>query len=727
MSVNMKDLTSYVSLRWGVDNEGNTVIGPQRPNASINPGPDTEGGGHSGYFSNHAIRGFSQIHASGTGWGKYGQFLISPQIGLDTGFEEHDSPAEDEVVTCCDYRVFLKRYGISCHITPSEHSALYSFVYPRSDNASILIDLAHSIPLLAGLVNTASGISASHLALDIKTDMPQVVIMYGSGIYAGGFGRAHALYFYMCINKKPSFWGCYDGGGQYGRQTHIERDRLKDKKESLGGFIRFTTNEHETIKVKIAVSFTNCEKAKQWLDTEIPDWDEESIYKESKELWNQELNKIQIGDSVSETEKTILYTAVYHSMCMPRDRTGDIPGFQNDEPMIDDHYAVWDTWRTLYPLYILIKPEMVTKTINSFISRYQKNGYVRDTFVGGVDMFQEQGGNDVDNVICDAYVKDVKGIDWKKAYAVVKNHADNYRLGWYSENKPEPNPSGPYYRFGFLPDDIPLPDTPFSQMACSYTLEHAYNDYCAAVMAKELGVEEDYALYLKRSENWNNLWNPNVAYGPFRGFICPRNSDGTWIDYNPGEMCGSWVRHFYEATGYNYSFFVPQNVPELIARCGGEEAFIHRLLYGIHSGLVDYGNEPAFLSCYLFAYTHKPWLTTECVERLRGQFTLQGPPGNDDSGAMSSWYIFSSLGFFPNAGQNMYFLTSPSFDTATMILGKDKSLEIHAKNLSKTNKYIQTVSINGQRWKKTMFPHEMIENGGVIEFEMGSTPTNYTK
>jgi len=726
--MNGNDLTKYVNLRYGVDNEGNTVIGPTRPNGSVNPSPDTAKGGHSGYFTGNDIRGFSQIHASGTGYGKYGEFLISPQIGLEYSLTGHDSPLTAEVATCSEYSVILTRYNIRCAVTPAEHSSIYKFTYPASDRASLLIDLAHSVPLLAEIVNEADGISASDVLLHIDTNTNGQTVFCGSGTYAGGFGPKHALHFYAVVNKQAKAVGVYDAGGPAEGIKELTKQTLRSKHESVGGYMRFDTAKDEEIYLKIGVSFTSIEKAKQWLDTEIPQWDYEGVKAVTKALWNTELQKIRIsGNNLTDGELMKFYTALYHSMCMPRDRSGDIPGYGDDVPMIDDHYAIWDTWRTLYPLYILIKPEMVTKTVNSFIARYKKHGIVRDSFIGGNDMYPQQGGDDIDNVIADAYVKHVEGIDWKKAYEVVKNHADSFRIGWYGYAKPTPNPEAPYYTLGYIPDDYKLPGTDFGQMACSYTLEQAYNDYCAATLAKDLGSQKDYETYLARSNNWTNLWNPDASYREFRGFIMPRNSDGTWVPFDPGEYCGSWVKHFYEATSYNYSFFVPHDVTQLIEKCGGEELFIKRLQYGIETGLVDYGNEPAFLASYLFAYTSKPYLITDSIDKLRDLFTVDGPPGNDDSGAMSSWYIFSSLGFFPNAGQDIYYLTSPRYEHAVITLGNDKEIVIKAHNLSAENKYIQSVKINGNPYYSTMFPHAMIANGAVIEYEMGAVPVNYAQ
>lgn len=722
------DLTTYVNPRYGVDNEGNTVIGPTRPNGSVNPSPDTASGKHSGYVTGNRIRGFSQIHASGTGYGKYGEFLISPQIGLEYSLTGHDSGLADETATCCEYSVTLTDYNIRCAVTPAHHSSIYKFTYPASENASLLIDMAHSVPLLAGIVNESDGISSSDVTLNIDTSINGQTILYGSGTYAGGFGPKHTLHFYAVVNKQAKSVGIYDADGLTEGKKELVKQTLRSKEESVGGYLRFNTEKEEEILLKIGVSFTSAAKAKKWLDEEIPHWDYDAVKAETKALWNAELQKIKIsGKDLSDGDLMLFYTALYHTMCMPRDRSGDIPGYSDDTPMIDDHYAIWDTWRTLYPLYALIKPELVAKTVNSFIARYEKHGFVRDSFIGGKEMYPQQGGDDIDNVIADAYVKKIAGIDWRKAYEVVKNHADNYRIGWYSYEKPCPDKNAPYYVLGYIPDDYTIPGTAFGQMSCSYTLEQAYNDFCAATLAKELGSPKDYETYLARSSNWTNLWNPDAKYNEFCGFIMPKNSDGTWVAINPGENWGSWAKHFYEATSYNYSFFVPHDIPQLMEKCGGKEAFARRLLYGIETGLVDYGNEPAFLASYLFAYTDKPYLITDCIDKLRDLFTLEGPPGNDDSGAMSSWYILSSIGFFPNAGQNIYFLTSPRYEHTVITLGNGKEIIIKACNLSKENKYIQSVKINNVPWHSAIFSHNEISDGAIIEFEMGADPVQYTQ
>lgn len=258
-------------------------------------------------------------------------------------------------------------------------------------------------------------------------------------------GGAHGLHFYAVVKKQPAILGTYDADGLHEGKCGFAKDTLRSRDESMGGFMRFETAENEDVYVKIGVSFTSIEKAKLWLDKEIPRLGLRGHPRRNQSPVEQGIAKKQIsGEHVTKVDKMKHYTAIYHAMCMPRDRSGDIPGYGDDVPMIDDHYAIWDTWRTLYPLYTLIKPDMVTKTGNSFIARHAKTDYVRDTYVAGVDMHPQQGGDDIDNVICDAYVKGVSGVDWDKAYQVVKNHANNYRIGWYSYAPTVADPNGPY-------------------------------------------------------------------------------------------------------------------------------------------------------------------------------------------------------------------------------------------------------------------------------------------
>ncbi|MCL2153243.1 MAG: GH92 family glycosyl hydrolase [Oscillospiraceae bacterium] len=710
----LEDLTQYIYMTLGTSGASNTLIGTQRPNSSVSPGPDTNPQNScTGYNPSGQIRGFSQIHVSGTGVGKYGQFLVSPQTGLATRLDGHDSAKANETPTCAEYSVDLTRYGITASFTPAEHSSIYKFVYPQNNNSSVLIDVAANI----------ANANATSVRVNTGVNDKGEPFISGSGNYSGGWGKAHDLYFYAVLQKTNATLGLYNASGPISG-TSMGPVSVSDRAAGMGAYATFATTANEVVYLKIATSFKSIDQAKTWLDLEIPAWDYSGVRDETERLWNEELNKIIIDGNISETNKRIFYTAVYHAHIMPRDRTGDFAKF-GESDMIDEHFATWDTWRTLYPLYSITNPDIVAKTVNSFITRYNINKYVRDSFVAGIDMSEQQGGDNIDCVVSDAYVKGIGGVDWEEAYKVVKNNADNYRLSWpgWGDANLTPNVNSQYKVLGYIPVGGNA-----TMSNCSYTLEYAYNDYCAAQIAKGLGKTEDYEKYLARSNNWTNLWNPDLDNNGYSGYIAPReNNFGAFVNINPTQSWGSWVDYFYEASAWNYSFFVPHDVNQLIEKMGGSETFTDRLKLGVDRNWVDMGNEPAFLAAALFNHTEKPWLTSDCMTNIRTRFSLTGVPGNDDSGAMSSWYIFSTTGLFPNAGQNIYYITSPIYDSTTYNLDNGKQFTIIANNLSTTNKYIQSVTINGKPYYKAWFGHEVIVEGSTIVYEMGPNPVNYAK
>ncbi len=730
-------LTEYIDMTVGTANSTNTVIGPQRPNASVNPAPDAPGYLANGYNSRSdtLIRGFSQIHVSGTGVGKYGQVLLSPQVGLSTRLDGHDSAKSNEKATCSEYSVTLDEWGIDCAFTCTENVNIFKFHYPKATDATLLVDMAHNNAENnnkghhTGIYNESSDIR-----LQIGTDEQGQTTVFGSGYYEGGWGRPHYVYFYAVADTAPTAVGVYDREGAHEGTTAIGPVTISDeatRNAGLGAYLQFDTTTDREVTFKVAMSLKSVEQAKSYMQSELPDWDYDGVKADTDALWNRELNRILIdGESLDDTQKTVFYTAMYHSMVMPRYRTGDIEVY-GDAVMLDDHFAGWDTFRTVMPLYTLIKPSLMEDILNSFITRYKVNGYVRDSMTGGQDMYEQQGGDNVDVIIADAWakLKDTDAaVDWEAAYEIVRNHADNYRLSWQGKQNDfadnvVPDPDASYKTLGYIPGD----DATEKIMCCNYTLDYAYNDYCAALMARELGTQTEYERYLERSGNWENLWNPDLTYGDYTGFIGPRAADGEFIDISVTRNWGSWKEYFYEASSYNYSFYVPQNPERLIELCGGEEAFCDRLYEGIMDGHVDFGNEPAFLAAFLFAYTDSPYLTADCVAKVRSRFSLSGNGGNDDSGALSAWYIFTTMGLFPCAGQDFYYLTSPAVERTTLKLENGKTLTVRAEGLSKTNAYIQAVTVNGEAYYGNTIPHAMLANGGEIVFTMGERRIDYTE
>jgi len=336
-------------------------------------------------------------------------------------------------------------------------------------------------------------------------------------------------------------------------------------------------------------------------------------------------------------------------------------------------------------------------------------------------MAEEQGGNNIDNIIADGYMKGVPGVNWEAAYTVLKNDADKERAGWqgWGNNSISDLVMGSYKKQGWIPAGT---------MSCSKSLEYSYNDYTTALVAKGLGKTADYTTYLERSKKWVELWNPEATSDTYKGFIQPRNVDRTWVPIDLKKTWGSWVEYFYEGSSWTYSYFVPHQMDRMVYMTGGAEKFAAKLEYGFKNGLIDYANEPAFLAVQAFHYAARPDLASYWVRRLMTtKYSLKGYPGNDDSGAMSSWYILSSLGFFPNAGQDIYYLIGPLFTKSSIAIGGGKTIDIEAQNASKTNLYIQSVTINGVEWTKSWFSHSDIKDGATIQFVMGATPSNWAK
>ena len=705
-----KTPVDYVDNFIGVrDQNTSCVLGPQLPNASINPSPHTAPGNVNydmdGYIYGQPIRGFAQLHVSGTGWGKYGQIFLSPQVGLAVGETEHDSPKEAESATPFQYAVTLSRYGIKTSVTPSVHSAIYKITFPKTDSANILLDVSHNIIDIASLMKQkVNGFLGGEVSFTNNTGTE----LKGYGTYRGGFSDGnYNVYFCVRLSKTPVTNGTWFNGKINAGQSSQKGNQLDDR---IGGYVHYNTKEGEVIYVKVAVSLKSIEQATEWLDKEIPAWDYENVKASAKKIWNNELSKISVQGR-DDRAKRIFYTASYHASVMPRNRTNDAVGFKKDESVWDDHLAVWDTWRTLYPLKVLTNPSMVSGTINAFIKRFQAKGKVKDAYVALNEMSVEQGGNNIDNIIVDAYVKGVTGVDWKEAYKLIRAHAENERNG-ISYGKPDS--SKMYKELGWIPA---------GKMSNSVTLEYAYNDFCAAQMAKDLGTDAEYKKYLERSKKWIALWNSQAESDGYKGFIVPKKLGGEFVTIDLKKNWGSWRDYFYEGNSWTYSYFVPHQFDTLVKISGGKEAFANKLQFAFENNLIDYGNEPAFLAVHSFHYADRSDLASYYVRKLmKERFTEDGSMENDDSGAMSSWFIFSSMGFFPNAGQDIYYLTGAAFPLITLKMGNGKLLKITAKNASEKNIYIRSCKINGKPWKQCWFKHSDIKNGGTIEFVMGDKP-----
>lgn len=704
-------LSDYVDTRIGVIDKrySNCVIGPQLPYGSINPSPQTEKGGMDGYHPDYPIRGFGQLHVSGTGWSSYGHFLISPQTGLAVCAGDYDSPHSGDVTQAYYYKTHLDRYDITTEIAPSHYSAMYRFTFPESDQSHILFDASQSI--IGDIAPEMKGkILENSINIDSKTGKISMAIKFNGGWP----GQPYNLYLAGQYNKTADEVGVWQEEKIYPGHQFLQKDTID--KRHIGGYAKFTTKKNEQILLKLAISFTSVEKAEELLTNEIPGWNFDRVKKNGRKAWDKKLSRVKIETS-DEDRKTIFYSAMYRFFTLARDRSLDNSKWKTTLPFWDDNYAYWDTFRTAYPLLILLDEPAMRDNLLALIDRFKHNGCVYDGFVAGVDREGEQGGNDVDHVIAEAYLKGVKGIDWYEAYKILKHNADKRRIGSSSWKKGG-EIAKKYKELGWIPEWT---------MSTSQSLEFSYNDYSTALMARGLGYEDDYKKYEERSRKWVNLWNPDLESHGYKGFIDARKEDGTFLFIDATKYGGSWTSPFYEASSWTYSYYMPHDFDKIIELMGGREKFVERLSYGFEKKMIDYTNEPGFLTTRAFTHARRPDLSSFWVHDIMNRsFDLTGYPGNDDTGSMGSWYVFCSLGFFPNAGQDYYYLNAPLFSKSVIKLSGNKKLTIIA-NAAPGNVYIKSCKLNGKEWNNPLIKHSDIALGGTIEMELSNLPTDWGK
>lgn len=692
---------NYINTSIGVtDNRGsNCVIGPRLPYGSIYPSPQSENGSTDGYHPSSPVRGFAQMHVSGTGWSSYGHFLISPQIGLATGEEGHDSPHSEDITKAFYYSTHLDKYDITTEIVPSHYCAMYRFTYPESEESYVLLDASQCIMDIA-----KSQPRGEYIANSAEVDEDGKVKMMLT--FAGGWpSEAYSLYLVGEFSQKPVEVGVWRGGSVVPGENKVTK--LDKDASHIGSFVRFNTSENEKVLLKLAVSFTSFEKAEEFLSAEMSGWNFDRQVNLARNEWDQKLSSIRIS-SDDETERTLFYSALFRFYTLASERTADNARWDSEIPFWDDNYAYWDTFRSAFPLMMLIDGAAMRDNLNSMIDRFEHAGAVYDGFVAGYERHSEQGGNDVDHIIAESYLKGVEGVDWNKAYAIVRHNAEERREGYKND--------GIYRELGWIPNCI---------MSCSQGLEYSYNDYSAYLMAKGLGYFDDAEKYLERSGRWINMWNQDLESDGFHGFIDAINDDGTFAAIDPKHYGGSWASPFYEAGSWTYSYYVPHDIKRLIELMGGSEEYVRRLSHAYENRLIEYTNEPAFLVTRTFSDAGRPDLCSYWThEIMKNYYDMSGYPGNEDTGAMGSWYIFSAIGLFPNAGQDYYYLNAPKYTESVLDLGNGKTLTIRS-DAAPGRVYIKSCKVGGKQWDKATITHAELINAGLIEMELSDTPTEW--
>ena len=714
------DLVKYVNPLIGTANDGNVFPGVTLPFGMVKLGPD---GGermqNAGFSLNNIepISGFSHLHVSGTGGGpKYGNILVMPFTGNYKG-NSVLSKWQDIKTIPGYFSIMLSDYKIKVELTATHSAGFHQYTFPESDSANIVIDVGSYLGRYFCCGENQKLVTSEILVNDDNSIQGVSVIMGGWNM-----GKAYSVYFYAIPDTKPFSYEILRNDSCVGHKK-----LTPERNDSVRVVMHFKTKKDQKIKLKIGISFINIAKAKQNVEKEIPDWNFEKTADNAREIWNQQLSVIKIeGD---DELKKIFYTALYHSLLMPSDRTGENPDWKSSEPYYDDYYAIWDTYRTLNPLLNIILPSRNRDMIRSLIDIYEHEGYMPDARSGN-DNGRTQGGSDCDIMIADAYMKGITGIDYEKALKAMIKNAEVPPGG--NERKHGRGGINDYNNLGFVSTSY--------ERSGNRTVEYTYCDYSISQVAKGLGKIKEYDLYNKRSNNWQNLWRPINDHGA-KGFIMPRHKDGSWVDtcmqwrWDKWKSLnlpftvfssGTWPDVFYEANSWIYSLNIPHNVKKLIDTCGGKEKFIARLDTLFKNNYYDVTNEPSFLLPCLYNYVGRPDKTAEIIRKTIAKnfnSSTKGLPGNDDSGAMSSWLIFHVLGFYPNAGQDVYLIASPLVNKAVININENKQLFITVKSQSNKNIYVKSVLLNGKPLQRNWFRHSEIKDGGTLEFIMDDKPS----
>lgn len=702
-------------------------VGPACPFGMVKPGPDCDPGANSGYVADSTtpVYGFSQTHVSGTGGGpKYGNISVFPFMGEFTSMHQ-ESLRADERSRAGYYGVVLTKWNVEVELTATTRVAFHRYIFRQSGKRGIKID--------AGSFLGEEPVPDAREAQQFVGSEVQILTdstVEGYSRIRGGWnnGSAYTVYFHAVFDHPFSTVGTWKG-----KDLFPGVPSQYDSGDKTGAFLFFDGAHSDTIQIKIGISYLSPLKAKFNVEHQVPGWSFRSVEQQACAQWDSQLQRIVIEGTTE--QKTMFYTALYHAMLMPVDKTGENPRWSGGS-YYDDFYAIWDTFRTSAPLLVLIDPEREADIINAMLAIYQRDGYLPEGRSGDCNG-RTQGGSNAEVIIGDAYMKGVKGVNYRLALDAMLKDAKIPPGG--NEEKEGRGGLTDYNRLGYVSNTF--------VRAGTRTVEYAYDDFCLAQVAKGLGRMGEYERFIRQSGNWKNLWRDIEDHGA-RGFIMPRDPSGTWVDsvecdivngrrsyvrYTPltaeWPICICWwCGFFYEGVSWEYSFFVPQDIPGLIAKCGGRKAFESRLDTFFENGYYNVTNEPDFLTSCLYHWVGRPDRSSQRTRQIiAGSYNSSpdGLPGNDDSGAMSSWLAFHMMGIFPNAGQPYYLLTAPLLPRSSIRWADGSHFDIIARNLSEQNVYIKSASLNGRPFNQAWIDHGDVAKGGTLVFEMGAQPTSW--
>ena len=713
--ISAQNLTRWVNPFIGTGAVQSSLSGNNYPGATVPFGmvqlsPDTreapDWAQASGYdYNDSIIYGFSHTRLSGTGASDFIDILLFPTISdkrKSTFTHQHEQARPGY------YQVLLKDERIQAELTASVHVGVHRYTCSDGDQLKLWLDLDHS----------ANKGSWNRRIIQSQLRMVSPTVVEGYRIITG-WAKLRKIYFHLEFSQPILSNQLYDGNRMYENTPVINGTELR-------GLFCFDKKWNKELICKVALSPVSIENARLNMATEVPGWDFEYIARAAETSWEKELKKIIIQGT--DLQKKIFYTALYHTMVQPNTMS-DV----NGEYMASDYvtrsvakgevhystFSLWDTFRAAHPLYTLIHTHRIPDFVKSMMRQYDYYGYLPVWQLWGQDNYCMIGNHSIP-VIVDAVLKGVAGVDEEKAYEAVFN----------SSIVSHPNsPFEVWEKYGYMPENI-------QTQSVSITLEQAFDDWCVAQLAKRLGKEKDYNHFMKRSAFYRNLFNSKT------GFFQPKNDKGEWIEpFDPYKYGANGGYPFTEGNAWQYFWYVPQNIPDLISLTGGNKAFVAKLdtfftvsyqsgaLNDNASGFVGqyaHGNEPSHHVAYLYACAGEPWKTQKYVAYIMNELynnSSSGYAGNDDCGEMSAWYVFGALGFYPvNPVSGEYVIGTPMLEEAVIQLPGRKTFTVKAPRKEDNEVYICSMKLNGEKYTKNYITHQDIMKGGILEFVMTASP-----
>lgn len=699
----------------GTAEHGHVYPGATVPFGMIQLSPDTRDNtwdGCSGYHhSDDRILGFSHNHLTGTGCADLGNILLMPTVGkvrmtpgpkAGEGYSTRFSHKEESAAPGY-YSVMLPDYGVKVELTATTRVGLHRYTFPASDAAHVILDAQHGI-----------GNGCTDAEITVEDD--HTVTGYRR---SNGWGGDKIYYFVVEFSKPFVSYGV----GQVDTDVAGKQSRGRETK----GHFDFKTKAGEQILARVALSTVSVDGAKRNLRAELPGWNFSAVAKAARKEWDKVLGSMTVETKDNDLKHTF-YTALYHTQLAPTvlsDVDGQYRGPDKQVHVATNYnfyseLSLWDTFRAEHPLLTLIQPQRVNDFVNTMLDHAKFFG--EHTLPVWTESGKENWcmiGNHAIPVMTDAYLKGFRGYDADAALAAMIASTDKNRADLK-----------PYRELGFIP-------TGKDVQSVSKLLEYAYDDACIARLADALGKSDVAAKYAKRSQNWQNVFDSST------GFMRGKNADGSWLTpFDPKQIN---FNEYTEANAWQYTFFVPQNVPGLIASYGSDAAFVSKLdemfdtkekipnelsdVTGL-IGMYAHGNEPCHHVAYLYNYAGQAWKTqarTRHIAKALYTNTEGGLCGNDDCGQTSAWYVFTALGFYPvDPASSVYVLGSPLVDKLTIKLDRKfaqgRTFTVTAKNNSAENCYIQSARLNGKPMTRSWISHAEITAGGKLELEMGPTP-----